>query len=153
MTTLETPEARAILEPCLREALPEIANRIGYSGPTLDVIELELAAHGEGAHFSRHVDNYFPAGASDSIGPRGNRRISLVYYFHRRPAGFSGGALRLFGLAAPGAETSSVAIEPADNRLVAFHSWLPHEVERVAVPSGEFADSRFAFNCWFCTGE
>lgn len=152
MTMLEIPGARAILEPPLREALPEIANRIGYSGPMLDVIELEPAAHGDGAHFSRHVDNYFPAGASDFSGPRGNRRISLVYYYHRLPAGFSAGALRLFGLAGSGSDAPSLSIEPTDNRLIAFHSWFPHALERVAVPSGDFADSCFAFNCWFCTG-
>jgi len=33
-------------------------------------------------------------------------------------------------------------------RLVAFPSWLRHEVLPVHVPSGAWRDSRFAINCW-----
>jgi Rps23 Pro-64 3,4-dihydroxylase Tpa1-like proline 4-hydroxylase len=39
-------------------------------------------------------------------------------------------------------------LEPRNNRLIAFPSFVPHEVRRVACPSGEFADSRFAINVW-----
>jgi Rps23 Pro-64 3,4-dihydroxylase Tpa1-like proline 4-hydroxylase len=40
-------------------------------------------------------------------------------------------------------------VEPLHNSLVVFPAWLPHEVLKVSCPSGRFADSRFAINCWF----
>ncbi|MCA1196390.1 2OG-Fe(II) oxygenase [Sphingomonas sp. R647] len=105
-------------------------------------VELELAAHNEGAHFTLHTDTYASADAA-----RGDRMLSAVYYFHRQPKGFDGGALRLHRLgAAPG--DAGEDITPDDNSLVVFPSWGPHEVMPVSCASGAFADSRFAVNCW-----
>jgi SM-20-related protein len=105
-------------------------------------IELELAAHNDGAHFRLHSDTY----ASD-MKARGDRMLSAVYYFHRTPQAFAGGELRLHRLGAePG--DAGYDIAPVDNRLAVFPSWGPHEVLPVACPSRAFADSRFAVNCW-----
>jgi len=41
-----------------------------------------------------------------------------------------------------------VNIEPGRNGPLMFPSWAPHEVMPVNCPSGRFADSRFAINCW-----
>ncbi|MEO6215942.1 MAG: 2OG-Fe(II) oxygenase [Sphingomonas sp.] len=106
-------------------------------------IELELVAHGDGAHFARHEDIY--AGAAHSR--RGERMLSAVYYFHHEPKRFSGGALRLHRFGA-GPEDPGLDIEPDQGRLVTFPAWATHEVRPVAVPTRDFADSRFAVNCW-----
>jgi SM-20-related protein len=105
-------------------------------------IELELVAHNDGAHFTLHSDTY----NRDHVA-RGDRMLSAVYYFHREPKAFAGGALRLHRLgAAPGNPGTDIA--PDQNSLVVFPSWAPHEVMRVECPSRAFADSRFAVNCW-----
>jgi Rps23 Pro-64 3,4-dihydroxylase Tpa1-like proline 4-hydroxylase len=79
--------------------------------------------------------------------------ISAVDYFFREPKGFTGGALRLYRFGADPSdcgERDCVAFEPVQNRVVIFPSWARHGVERVSCPSAEFADFRFALNCWFC---
>ncbi len=140
----------------LLRALDRIAEGVGYSGGPLTSFELQLAAHGDGAHYRPHLDipvgqNRAPLGAA----PGEDRVLSAVYYVHREPKGFSGGALRLHRFAADwdrdDAEPSSfVDVEPIDNSLVAFPSWAMHEVRPVRCPSGRFEDYRFALNCWFC---
>ncbi len=116
------------------------ALRISHFDPSL--IELELAAHNDGAFFAIHGDSY----RSDQPA-RGDRLLSGVYYFHREPVAFSGGQLRLHR---PGAEAGDPGhdIAPSQGRLVVFPSWWPHEVLRIDCPSGDFADSRFSVNCW-----
>lgn len=103
-------------------------------------VEIELVAHGDGGFYRPHTDTFTGANASTSA----NRRLSLVYYFHRRPRAFSGGRLRLLSLR--GAQP--LAIEPAHDTLLAFPSFLPHEVEPVSIPGNEFANCRFAVNIW-----
>jgi Rps23 Pro-64 3,4-dihydroxylase Tpa1-like proline 4-hydroxylase len=71
--------------------------------------------------------------------------LSGVYYFHRLPKPFSGGALRLHAI---GDESRFADIEPACDTLVVFPAWAPHEVLPVRCPSGAFMDSRFSINCW-----
>ena len=87
--------------------------------------------------------------------PGKDRIISAVYYFHCMPKGFSGGDLRLYRLGADplgeGKEPGNhVDIEPVRNSMVAFPSWIMHEVRPVSCPSGDFRDYRFAVNCWDC---
>ena len=106
-------------------------------------IELELAAHNEGAHFALHTDTYRTA-----LKARGDRMLSAVYYFHAEPKMFSGGLLRLHRIGARPGDPGGADIAPEQNSLVVFPSWGPHEVLRVSCPSGAFADSRFAVNCW-----
>jgi Rps23 Pro-64 3,4-dihydroxylase Tpa1-like proline 4-hydroxylase len=106
-------------------------------------IELELAAHNDGAHFMLHTDTY-----RTGLKARGDRMLSAVYYFHAEPRAFVGGMLRLHRIGAQPGDVSGVDIAPDQNSLVVFPSWGPHEVLRVSCPSGAFADSRFAVNCW-----
>ena len=103
-------------------------------------IEMEVVAHGDGGFYHLHIDTFAGTGAINGA----NRRLSLVYYFHRRPRLFSGGRLRLLGLG----NAQTVAIEPAHDTLLAFPSFLPHEVEKVSCAGASFADSRFAVNIW-----
>jgi Rps23 Pro-64 3,4-dihydroxylase Tpa1-like proline 4-hydroxylase len=119
-------------------------------------VELELAAHGDGAHFHAHLDipngkHRKPLGAEPGM----DRILSAVYYFHREPKAFSGGDLRLFRFGAhpadgPVAEEDRVDIAPLQNSLVAFPSWALHEVRPIQCPSQAFEDYRFAINCWYC---
>jgi SM-20-related protein len=107
-------------------------------------VELELAAHNDGAHFSSHIDTKTAMGGGGS-----HRALSAVYYFYREPKAFSGGQLRIYPLGSDGEDEDVFAsIEPMQNTLVVFPSSVAHEVMRVSCPSKEFADSRFAVNCW-----
>ena len=132
----------AVLDTRMREEAPHWAAALRSTPFTTTEVELELAAHNDGAHFTLHSDTYSRAEVA-----RGDRMLSAVYYFHRQPRAFEGGALRLHRLgAAPGDPGCDIA--PDDNSLVVFPAWGPHEVMPVRCPSLAFADSRFAVNCW-----
>lgn len=107
--------------------------------PTTE-IELEMVAHGDGGFYHPHIDTFTSSTATKGA----NRRLSLVYYFHRLPRRFTGGRLRLRGLG----NAQPVAVEPTHDSLLAFPSFLPHEVEKVSCGGGGFADSRFSVNIW-----
>jgi len=157
------PLTGGVINTDVRRAM--VMRKLGPSGPALEAriaalvpswiealrvtpfavseIELELAAHNDGAHFVRHIDTY-----ATGVQARGDRMLSAVYYFHGEPKAFSGGALRLHRIGAAEGDTSGADIAPEQNSLVVFPSWGPHEVLPVSCPSGAFADSRFAVNCW-----
>jgi SM-20-related protein len=124
-----------------RAALPEICRQLGSGRFEPSEFEVELVAHGDGAFFREHHDRV----AHSSLG---GRVISAVYYFHRIPKSFSGGALRIYPLAGSRRSKAFIEIEPVNDTLVFFPSWFPHEVLPVNCPSGQFEDSRFAINCW-----
>lgn len=124
-----------------RAALPEIYRQLGSGRFEPSKFEVELVAHGDGAFFGEHHDR---VGHSSLRG----RLISAVYYFHRIPKSFSGGALRIYPVAGSKRSKAFIEIEPVNDTLVFFPSWFPHEVLPVNCPSGQFEDSRFAINCW-----
>lgn len=132
----------AVLEARVRAAVPGWIAALRVTPFAISEVELELAAHNDGAHFTLHSDTY-----TRDQRARGDRMLSAVYYFHREPQGFSGGCLRLHRI---GAQVGDMGIDvpPAQNSLVVFPSWAPHEVLPVSCPSHAFADSRFAVNCW-----
>jgi SM-20-related protein len=132
-------EFQPLLRARLRGVTDELIADLRVSPFVTTQIELELVAHGDGAFYRRHIDTGW-ATESPQI-----RVISGVYYFHRRPQGFAGGALRLHAIGDP---DRFVDVEPTHNTLVVFPSWAPHEVRPVSCPSGQFIDSRFAINCW-----
>ena len=136
---------KAQLKETLRPLAPELTAELRLSAFATARIEMELAAHNDGAFFRRHIDTQ-PGVGETSVGDL--RVLSGVYYFHAEPKAFSGGALRLH---APGTrgEGEFIDVEPAHNTLVFFPAWMPHEVLPVSCPSKRFADSRFAINCWF----
>lgn len=124
----------------LRELGPRLFAPLGIAPFDLTKIEVEMAAHNDGAFFINHADTI-------QDDPDAARVVSVVYYFHRRPRAYDGGALRLYGPAQEG-EPGFQDVVPDHNMLVAFPSFLPHEVMPVACPSRRFADSRFAVNAW-----
>ena len=109
------------------------------------VKELEMVAYNDGGRFKPHIDVL----TGETRHARRDRVLSGVYYFHREPKLFSGGALRIYAFGAEG-DDIFVDIPPEQNSFVLFPSWARHEVREVACPSGQFADSRFAVNCWLC---
>ena len=126
----------------VRAMAPELFERLGMKPVAVAHCELELTAYNDGAFFRPHIDTVTGAQRGES-----DRVLSGVYYFHREPKGFSGGALRLHPFGGAGAD-GAIDIEPVQNALLFFPSWARHEVSPVVCPSGRFADSRFAINCW-----
>lgn len=130
-------------EPLLREAaassLPSLERAMGISPFSVQHYEIELAAHGDGALFKKHIDTF--VGASRRLS---TRVLTLVYYLNREPKAYRGGSLRMYSVG--GRQVRD--LEPQHNLLVAFPSCAPHSVEEVHCPSREFADSRFAVNLW-----
>lgn len=137
----------------LLAALPKLSEDIGCSFPPQVLLELELTAYGDGAFYQAHTDTGIPGSAEARKVDPEPRLLSAVYYFHRQPKAFDGGALRLYRWG--DVDTADPAnfrdLEPADNRLVAFLSWARHEVRPVSCPSRRFEDYRFAINCWYRT--
>ena len=131
---------RRLLAARMHELAPRLTAELKLTPFELARVELQLVAHGDGAFYRRHIDTATDGGG-DTL-----RVLSGVYYFHREPRGFSGGALRLHAIG-PGV-LDHVDIEPASNTLIAFPAWAPHEVRPVSCPSGLFADARFSINCW-----
>lgn len=131
-----------LLEGHVRAAVPDWIAALRVTPFAISEVELELAAHNDGAHFLLHSDTY-----TRDQPARGDRMLSAVYYFHQEPQGFSGGCLRLHRIGASPGDTG-IDVPPAQNSLVVFPSWAPHEVLRVDCPSGDLVNSRFAVNCW-----
>lgn len=135
----------APIEARFRDALPFMMERTGIASPLPERLEIGLAAHGDGAFYRPHIDLVI-GDQADNPTSESERVLSAVLYFHAEPKRFSGGELRLYRL---GSDSGFVDIEPLQNSLIAFHSWMRHEVRPVVVPSGEFRDYRFAINCWY----
>lgn len=135
---------KADLEARFRAALPAARSILGFDAFGLAALELELAAHGDGDYYRRHIDTFAGVERQNM-----DRVVTGVYYFHRMPKAFEGGALRLFTLLPPEQGGSWVDIEPLNDSLVLFPSWAPHEVLPVSCTGQEFAQSRFAINCWY----
>jgi len=122
---------------------PTLFADAGVAPFDIGVKELEMVAYNDGAHFKPHIDVLTGTARHE----RGDRILSGVYYFHREPKRFSGGALRIYAFGVEG-DDMFVDLSPEQNSFVLFPSWVRHEVREVACPSGQFADSRFAVNCW-----
>lgn len=155
MTLRDPGPLEATLRERLLDALPTLMERTGARPPEPRSLELELAAYGDGAYFSPHVDMAVGPGRKPlGAAPGEDRVLSAVYYFHSHPRRFSGGELTLYRFGVEPrlalSDSSIIIIEPLDNSLAVFPSWVTHEVRPTRCPSEEFADFRFSLNCWFC---
>lgn len=119
----------------------DIAGQLGIRPFPIARSEVELIAHGDGAMYVAHTDAYTHQQRELETT---DRIVSMVFYFHRQPKAFTGGEIAVH----PMGRGEPRVLEPANNRLVAFPSFALHEVRKVSCPSGKFADSRFAVNCW-----
>jgi Rps23 Pro-64 3,4-dihydroxylase Tpa1-like proline 4-hydroxylase len=132
---------KALLRQRVLDVVPMLIRDLGVTPFEVSRVELELIAHNDGAFFKPHIDTFTGAGRKAS-----DRLLSGVYYFHAEPKAFSGGMLRFYPLKK--GEDSFADVQPEQNTLVFFPSWIPHEVLPVSCPSKRFSDSRFAVNCW-----
>jgi SM-20-related protein len=122
---------------------PHILYRLGLPWFPIAEIEVQLTASNHGEFFRIHAD-------SDE-GRLSGRIITFVYFFHRDPARFSGGELRVYGwdpVARTHVTETSHAIRPQQNTIVFFPSDRMHEITPITCPSRAFADSRFTLNGW-----
>lgn len=143
-------EMDSIIRERVMPLVPDLIQELGLTPFQPSGLEIEMVAHGDGAFYKWHIDTFTGTGRS-KLGS--DRLISLVYYFYREPKSFTGGALRLYPLPkVDGSRGEHIDIVPEQDMAVAFPSWLPHEVLKVTCPSGEFADNRFAINCWVLRG-
>lgn len=122
---------------------PLLARQLGQEIFPLARLESQLTASNDGDFYRAHLD-------SDK--PTDGRAIACVYYFYRRPKGFTGGGFRLYDTIEEAGQirqaNSFQEIEPVSNRLVAFSSRTFHELRPIRCPSKDFADSRFAVTTW-----
>ncbi|HUE10898.1 MAG TPA: 2OG-Fe(II) oxygenase [Steroidobacteraceae bacterium] len=132
---------RPILKSKVLDLVPDLVAKLRTNPVDAPRLELQLVAHGDGAFYKRHIDTRTASDLNDI------RLLSGVYYFHVQPRAFTGGALRLYAIGDP-AKATFADIEPEHNTLLVFPSWALHEVMPVSCPSRQFADSRFAINCW-----
>jgi Rps23 Pro-64 3,4-dihydroxylase Tpa1-like proline 4-hydroxylase len=114
--------------------LPQIESSFGVD-LTEPEIELYVHAYNDGTYFLRHADTHG--------GGNWRRRISCVYYVHRRPRPFAGGDLVVYDRWG-----SPHAITAEHNSAIFFPAELFHEVRRIDCASRAFADSRFSINVW-----
>ncbi len=137
-------DIRSKIEEHFRAAMPAALTGLGIPPFDLAGLSLELAAHGDGAFYRRHIDTFIGKHRTAT-----DRVFTGVYYFHAEPKAFTGGELRLFSLLGVDDGGTSIDIEPMNDSLLLFPAWVPHEVRPISCPGGLFAQSRFAINCWY----
>jgi Rps23 Pro-64 3,4-dihydroxylase Tpa1-like proline 4-hydroxylase len=133
---------KPILLKKISKNIPNLVEALKIPTFELGEIEIELAAHGNGAFFAQHIDTIVHKKETSP------RAISAVYYLHSQPKMFTGGQLRLHPMPFLKGDDQPIDIEPDHNTLVAFPSWAPHEVLPVICPDNDFKNWRFAINCW-----
>ena len=124
----------------IADATPRLLEATGVSDWSPRHTQLELAAHRDGGFFLPHIDTH-----TADAGVRQVRVVSAVYYMHRSPRRFSGGELAIFD---PFGKAQETVVEARHDRLVAFPSFLLHEVRPIAVTGNAFEHARFSVNCW-----
>jgi len=131
-------ELRAVLQ----ERFGEFCALAGMAPFATSATEIELAAHRDGHFYRTHIDTSVDPSGGFAKSPR---MLSCVLYFNRLPQRFTGGEIRFRPIVGEGDKV----LAPAHNRMVAFASFVPHEVLPTHVPGDAFGDARFSVNCWF----
>ncbi|MCF0069601.1 2OG-Fe(II) oxygenase [Dyadobacter sp. CY261] len=133
---------KSILEEKLHSSIPAMLEALEVPSFPVATIELNLAAHGDGAFFKTHIDTAIHEKTQT------RRMISAVYYLHSQPRKFTGGNLVIHPLPIGTENDESKEIIPENNSLAVFPSFSPHEVLPIIAPNLPFKDWRFAVNCW-----
>ncbi|MFF4522012.1 2OG-Fe(II) oxygenase [Streptomyces bluensis] len=116
-----------------------------------------LNVHNDGDFYRAHQD-VSPHDVASGLAAA-KRVVTFVYYLHRTPAPFTGGALRMYDSALPlnvhhdGLRREDCTYRdyaPDHNSVVFFLPSALHEVMPVSCPGGGHANSRFAINGWLC---
>jgi Rps23 Pro-64 3,4-dihydroxylase Tpa1-like proline 4-hydroxylase len=120
----------------IQNILPELFPKLGIEPFSVAEIPLSVMNGLDGHTGSIHTDE-----------SGGRHKISLLYYFHKTPKAFQGGALELFETdeKSPNGykEQAFAKIEHQDNVLIAFPSETFHGVTDVTMDSTAFEDGRF----------
>jgi SM-20-related protein len=134
---------KAEVKSLFKAAFPVALEQLRMPDFELYGTEREIVAHGNGAFYNRHIDTFTGAGEFSV------RALTAVYYFHAQPKKFQGGEIRLLPLRNSEVDSAYLDIDPINDRLLLFPSWVPHQVMPVITESVDFKDSRFAINCWY----
>jgi Rps23 Pro-64 3,4-dihydroxylase Tpa1-like proline 4-hydroxylase len=142
LMNLGTQEA-VFLKP-VKAVLPGVLEQLGMDEFPITQTEVQITASNDGDFFRAHCDD-----AQETIA---SRRLTFVYFFHREPAQFEGGELRLHDSVNTGHHPVSAGslqkIVPQQNQIVFFPCSTLHEITPVQCRSRAFADSRFTVNGW-----
>lgn len=130
----------------LQNIIPQIWTQLRLPDITINRMECQITAHGDGDFFETHTDNSMPDIA--------HRKVSYVYYFHQEPKRFTGGHLRFYhSKLKDGVNSAGVLaadIEPPRNSLMIFPSHTHHEVTPISCATTALADQRLTINGWLC---
>lgn len=120
----------------IQNTLPELFPKLGIEPFSVAEVPLSVMNGLDGHTGGTHTDE-----------SGGRFKISLLYYFHKRPKAFQGGALELFETdeKSPNGynEQAFAKIEHQDNLLIAFPSDTFHGVTDVTMDSNSFENGRF----------
>ena len=140
----EVGEHKAIVVRRVKTYLPYILRTLGMRPFRVGRSEAQITASNDGDFFHAHTDN--------AQKPIRKRVLTFVYYCHREPKAFRGGELRIYDSQKVNGTWEALpryrTVVPEQNRLVAFPSFLMHEVMPIECPGRKFADSRFTVNGW-----
>ena len=132
-----------VVDTRVQQVIPSLTNDLRLSRFETGLIDLKKVSNGDGGFYMRHIDTF--TGKDRSA--KGDRVISCAYYFFRKPKAFTGGELRLHSLRTKATPAPALVDIPIVNdTLIAFSSWLPHEVLLVSSPTLEFTGSQFSVN-------
>jgi Rps23 Pro-64 3,4-dihydroxylase Tpa1-like proline 4-hydroxylase len=128
----------------LQTFLPQVLLRLPLAPFPVAHMEIQLTGTNHGEYFRVHADN-----DSDQVS---GRTLTFVYFFHREPCHFSGGALRIYDTVYDNGHAKRLGpyrdVYPVQNQVVFFDSSCLHEILPL-VSSGDFAACRFTVNGWF----
>lgn len=127
------PDEAAVVLEWLRSRVNEVCESLDVPRFTVSRTEMQVTIHGDGGFYKVHRDDQ-----GEDVQAR---TLSYLYYLHREPRGFDGGALVLYG-------RDRVDIDPEHDSIVVFPSHIEHEVVPVRVASGELLDGRITINGW-----
>lgn len=128
--------------PRLHTVFPDIFPRLQVEDLQRYSIELQMTVHLAGGFFRVHQDN-----AHERLR---SRKVSYVYYFHRKPKRFAGGDLLLYDTDVSNNELTPkfTKITPLNNSIIFFPSGYFHQVTPVQCDTDDFGDGRFTLNGW-----
>ena len=133
-------EARHRIDPKIRSVLSAVLARLGMAGFARYQLEMGMCVYLTGGFFRAHKDDG---------GPYQSRKLSFVYFFHRRPRRFSGGDLLLYDTDVDAGAYVSGAfsrITPLRNSIVFFPSACWHQATPVQCGTDDFEDGRWVLN-------
>ena len=135
-----SPAVKRMFIPRLKSVLPKVLAELEMAPFPVHHIQLQVTVSGDGDYFAAHRD----------LGHEltNNRTLTFVYYAHREPASFTGGALR-FHLPCG----SFHDVIPRQNTVLFFDPHLEHEVLPVSCVQPSLMNSRITVNGWLCTRE